>query len=247
MESEGTYTHVTFSDGSRHCVSYCQTELERRFRLGLTRVNRQVSAKKEFVKVFDDGVKLSRKKYKFSRRMKVNWLILLIFCGITATAQNNAPTAKNDTLKVCNDVVTSFSVLSNDFDIDGDRIMLRAFSNPSNIDIVAIGNTGNFRLNATGDVGTFNFGYTIRDLKFANIGSKTSSAIVYIITSSPYIYSGNYTTTNNRTACRSSTSGVVTISNGARETMIVDTYGELLPGTTITASGGGVFELKPKK
>lgn len=251
MESDGNYTHLTFSDGSKGYVAYTQKEIERRFSPNLKRVNRRVSVKPDLAKVKGEKVRVGRRVFKFSRRMKMLWLILFA-SPFSLMAQNVAPVAVNDTLRVCNDQPSEFLVTGNDTDANGDRLRLTSYNRPSSGDLVALSNTGYFVFDwsyATED--TLSFSYHVKDLRFGNVGSLESNlAYVTMYSAAPYYYTGTYSSgTNNRVTCISENSAAATITTTARE--VNEAYQYILLDATngtveISPASGGVVEFSIK-
>lgn len=251
LESLGNYTKITYSNGEIHVYGYCQAELSRRFGIQLKRVSRGVSVDETKSKIDKKGVSIMNRYFEFSRRKKQSWLLLFFLATFfTSLGQNIAPVAVNDTTKACNDVnLRRVNVIANDYDPNQDKIRLTYITQSTPVsDILTIAetNTGMVRLeNILGKTGTYQFQYSTKDLRFANIGSLASNTGVFVFSlSSPYTYTGAYAGNNIREACRSTTSGTVNITG--HEKITVYEYAEFLPGTVIDASGGGVYEAKVK-
>lgn len=236
--SDGNYAKVYLKDETSHLVPYTQKQLKIRFGLNLKMVRRGVYVNPNMATVKNGIVNVLNKKFKPSRRLKVIWILL--FCSLynITFAQNTAPTAINDTLLVCNDQVHTFKVTNNDYDVDGDRILLHSFTMPLQGDLVARGNQGNFRY-IFGESDTTSFQYNLRDIRFAGIGSLTSNSATVKITGAPqYFYSGSYSGNNVRLTCRSSNTSSVTISGSTRE------INQSFTSITLDASQGTV-QLSP--
>ena len=251
ITSSGEYSTIEFTDGSSYMASYTQKELGRRFGHNLKMVKRGVYVNPKEAIIIQNGVKIMNREFKFSRRMAKAWAcMLLVFFYLDSFCQNTAPVAHNDTLKVCNDVPTYFTVTRNDTDADGDRLKLNYFSEPASGNLVSASNTGYFRYEWNPLFSSASFEYNLKDLKFANLGSLTSNmATVVLNSAAPYYYTGTYTGTNTRETCRSINTAAVTISgttiesNTAYQSIILD--GSI--GTvTISPTAGGSVEFKIK-
>lgn len=249
--SDINYSTIEFTDGTTIMTSYTQKELCRRFGFEMKKVNRAITVNPNEVILTKKGVKVMNKEFVFSRRMAKAWAcMLLVFFCIDSFCQNTAPVAHNDTLKVCNDVPTYFTVTRNDTDADGDRLKLNYFSEPASGNLVSASNTGYFRYEWNPLFSSVSFEYNIKDLRFANLGSLTSNmATVVLNSAAPYYYTGTYTGTYTRETCRSINSSSVTISGTTREkneayqSIILD--GSI--GTvTISPTAGGSVEFKIK-
>ena len=251
LKSMGEYSSVYTDSGENRTVSYTKTHLERKGFINLKMVRRGVYACEMSAEKNGDFIKILNKQYKLSRRMKKLWILLLIipFFGI---AQNIAPVAVNDTIMTCIDEpYTYFTVTSNDFDPNGDRIRLNSFTDPGSGELVSASNTGMFRYTWNLNNTSVNFSYTIRDLRFGNINTLVSNVANVKLDGSPkYFYNGNYIVNTSRITCLSKNSGATTISGTTRE--INEAYQYILLDAAvgvveITPSAGGVVEFKIKK
>lgn len=253
LESVGNYTNVYFKDGKRVLSAYTSKIVRNKLDTDFLIVRRGVYVNPDFVKQDCDFVKLGDTLFKISRRNLTKWVAALVFCltSYVSFSQNVAPVAVNDTLLVCNDILTYFSVVANDYDTNGDRLRLSSFIKPASGDLVAASNTGQFRFDwsyALSD--TISFSYHIKDLKFGGLNSlESNSATVTLYSAAPYFYSGTYTGTNTRLTCRSENNSSTTINTTARETN--EAYQYILMdanyGTVTIAPGtNGVVEFKIK-
>jgi hypothetical protein len=229
-------------------VAYTRAFLERSGLVNLKMVRRGVYVPPNTKKT-KDGVMVKNMEFKFSRRAAKLWLLCL-FMPFFALAQNTAPVAVADTIKTCIEDVTYFSVVRNDYDANGDRIMINSFSEPVSGNLVSASNTGNFRYEWNPTVLNVTFNYTLKDLKFANIGSLVSnSATVSLEGLNKYNYTGSYSGTNTRLTCVSRNTAATTITGTARESNTAFQY-ILLDGAngavTISPSSGGMVEFKIK-
>lgn len=257
LESIGNYTNVYFEDGKRVLSAYTSKIVRNKLDTEFLIVRRGVYVNPDFVKQECDFVKLGDTLFKISRRNLTKWVailaIALIWCVSPSDSrgQNTAPVAVNDTLLVCNDLPTYFSVVANDYDTNGDRLRLSSFIKPASGDLVAASNTGQFRFDwsyALSD--TISFSYHIKELKFGGLNSlESNSATVTLYSAAPYFYSGTYTGTNTRLTCRSENNSSTTINTTARETN--EAYQYILMdanyGTVTIAPGtNGVVQFKIK-
>lgn len=258
LVSDVNYTYVHFRDGTVGYSAYTKSIIKEKLSVDLRPVRRGVDVDPALIQKKGQSVKLGDTLFKISRRNLNKWLgiIALIFSWCVSPSvsrgQNTAPVAVNDTLKVCNDIPTYFSVTANDYDANGDRLRLTSFTRPASGDLVAASNTGQFRLDwsfALSD--TLSFQYYLKDLKFANLGSLQSNAgTVVLYSTAPYFYAGTYSSgTNSRITCRSENSAAASITGTARETNTAYSY-ILLDGNngsvTIAPSSGGSVEFKIK-
>ena len=245
--SSGEYSEVHTASESK-VIAYTRAFLERNKLVNLKMVRRGVYVAPNSKKT-KEGVMVKEMEFKFSRRAAKLWLFCL-FMPFFALAQNTAPVAVPDTIKTCIEDVTYFSVIRNDYDANGDRIILNSFSEPVAGNLVSASNTGNFRYEWNPSVLNITFNYTLKDLKFANIGSLVSnSAIVSLEGLNKFNYSGSYSGTNNRLTCVSRNTAATTISGTTRETNTAFQY-ILLDGAngavTISPTSGGMVEFKIK-
>lgn len=249
--SAGEYCTMYFTDGTSMMAGYTQKEIGRRYGVKLKMVRRGVYVDPEKSEITEKGVKIMNREYNFSRRIAKLWAIIAIamFC-VDSYSQNIAPIAVNDTLRLCNDIPSSFTVILNDTDANGDRLKLNYFSEPISGNLVSESNTGRFRYEFFPGVNNLTFQYNIKDLRFGNIGSLTSNmATVVLNGSAPYFYTGTYSGNNTRESCRSINTTSVNISGTTREKneafqhIILDArYGTV----TISPDVGGSVELKIK-
>lgn len=251
LESMGEYSRV-YTKNSIRVVSYTRANLTRRGLINLKQVRRGIYVSELDSKIENDNVEVLGKKFKISRRMKSIWVFIFFLISNFVFAQNQAPVAVNDTIKTCIDEpFTYFSVTTNDFDPNGDKIRLNSFTSPAAGELVSASNTGFFRYTWNIDFLEVLFNYTIRDLRFANIGSLVSNvATVRLEGSEKYLYSGSYTSTNTRLTCISKNIDDVIISGTARESNTAYQYILLdaNEGTVeISPSAGGMVEFKIKK
>jgi hypothetical protein len=251
VTSEGEYSKIHFEDGSSCVAAYTHKELGRRFGIQLKMVRRGVYADMNHSELTAKGIKILNKEYTFSRRISKVWAIMfLMFFCFDSFSQNIAPVAHNDTLTVCNDKPTNFTVIGNDIDVNGDRLRLNYFSEPLSGNLVSESNTGRFRYEWLPEVLSVKFEYNVRDLRFANVGSLVSNmATVVLNSAAPYYYTGTYSGVNNRLTCRSINTTIVNISGNTREKnvafqhIILDAkYGTV----TIAPTTGGAIEFRIK-
>jgi hypothetical protein len=245
--SQGEYS-VVHTDKESKTIAYTRANLEKKGLINLKMVRRGVYAKPDSKRTAG-GILVKNTEFKFSRRAAKLWLMLL-FLPVFVFAQNTAPVAVPDTIKTCIDDITYFSVVRNDFDANGDKLMLNSFTDPVAGNLVSASNTGLFRYEWSPSVLNVTFNYTIRDLKFANIGSLVSnSALVTLEGATKYFYNGSYTGTNNRLTCVSRNNGAVSITGTTREANTAYQY-ILLEGSagavTISPGSGGAVEFKIK-
>ncbi len=252
--SDGNYTHVHFSDGQQVISAYTKKVVSASISSPLKEVRRGVEVDPTRVTTALPYVKLGYISYAISRNNLKNWASILVLCcsAILSFAQNTAPVAVNDTLKVCNDIPTYFSVIGNDTDSNGDRLKLSSFTPPASGDLVAASNTGQFRYDWSSALSsTVTFTYHVKDIRFGNIGAlESNAATVYLESAAPYFYTGTYTTTNSRLTCRSENNAAATLNSTVHETNESYQY-ILLDGTkgavTIAPASGGVVEFKIKQ
>lgn len=247
--SRGEYS-VVHTEQEAKTIAYTRSNLEKRGLVKLKMVRRGVYAQEQSVKKTSEGIMVKDMEFKFSRRASKMWLFFLFmpFLGFT---QNTAPVANPDTIKTCIDEITYFSVITNDFDANGDKLKLNSFTDPVAGNLVSASNTGLFRYEWNPSVLSVTFNYTLKDLIFANIGSlESNTATVTLEGATKFFYNGSYSGTNNRLTCLSRNSGAATITGTARETNTAYQY-ILLDGSagavTISPSIGGSVEFKIKK
>lgn len=245
--SSGEYS-VIHTESETKTVAYTRSYLEKKGLVKLKMVRRGVYVPPNSKKT-KQGVMVKDMEFKFSRRAAKLWLFCL-FMPFFCFAQNTAPVAVADTVKTCIDEATYFSVIRNDYDANGDKIRINSFSDPVAGNLVSASNTGMFRYEWNPNVLNVTFNYTLRDLRFANIGSlESNSAQVVLEAANKYYYTGSYSGTNTRTTCISRNSAATTISGTARETNTAYQY-ILLDGAngavTINPSSGGSVEFKIK-
>lgn len=243
----GPYSILHFSDGTKTTVGYTNKELNKRYKINTKMVRRGFYAvENEVEEIKGKGVLFQNRVIEFSRRAV--WLLLFVVS--VASAQNVAPVAVNDTINHCQNLYGIPYVIitptANDIDEAGNKLIINSFTQPHVGDLLAEGNKGRFRYYFTPD--STSFDYTVKQLTYLSENSNLSNIATVFINAprADYTYSGVYATNAKRYTCRSTTSGVVTISGTTREVNQVVYYGLLLPGTTIEPEEGGVFELKAK-
>lgn len=247
LVSDWNYTHVFFQNGDTTISGYTKKDVKSRIdNANLTEVRRGVEIDKSIASVKGNKVRLFDKSYQISRRKLSNWLVMFLFSIQILMAQNVAPVAVNDDIKICIDTFNPISVVNNDYDNNGDRIVLKSFTQPSEGYLVALGNSGKFDY-YFGASDTISFTYKVKDLRFGNIGSlESNTANVTFERLASYNYTGTYSGTANRRTCRSQNTGAVTITGTARE--VNNTYTSITldanVGTVLLApSAGGLIEL----
>lgn len=245
MVSDGPYTDVTFSNGKKHCVSYCQKEIKRRFGVELTKVNRKVSAAKGVVRVAEDAVWLNRRKYKYSKRMKKNWVLTLLIFGLIMNftrIDSYAQTAVNDKFFGCTSGGIVFRPLSNDVGLASGSI-INDFTPPT-FGLLRFVNDGTYtRMKYTFTSGVDSTGFSYRAKTPSNV--LTNYATVSIVGRNLVNLGGTYAATAQQVfGCRILTRGRVVFEPTARYQFEVTNSMTLLPGTEIKAGAVVLINVK---
>lgn len=248
--SDSNYSIVHYSDGTFETSSYTQKAISKIRNEKFQMIRRGVYAKKQYCEVDKPNVSIMGLSFKISRRMMAVWCIVMLI-SVPVFSQNIAPVAVNDTLLVCNDKLTYFNVLSNDYDANGDKLVMFSFTEPTAGELVSASNTGNFRYEWNSNYNSVNFQYVLKDLKSKGIGTLNSNtATVFLTSAAPYYYSGVYGGNNTRETCKSSNSGAVSITgttvekNTSYQYILLDAKNGTV---TLAPSSGGSVSLLIKK
>ena len=252
--SDLNYTVVHFADGSKTISGYTKKVVRKCVLRSkdLTEVRRGVEVAKSKANVIDQKISAFGKSFDISRRKMSNWIVSIIaaLVSFSSFAQNIAPVAVNDTITVCNDETATFRVVNNDYDPNGDRVLLHSFTRPGTGDLVARGNQGNFNY-IFGGSDTTSFSYKLIDVRFAGIGRlQSNTGFVKLKGAAAYEYAGTYLTSNNRLTCKSRNVAAVTITGSVREVneSFTSITLDAAEGAVLLApSAGGVVELRIKK
>lgn len=240
-EKTKPYTNVFFEDGTSIMTSYGISETIKRLQSTVVKINMSQAVNKNMVSSLTGNLlTINNKTMKVSRRKLAMFLSLFLMMFNVSFGQ----VAVNDTLKVCNDEQTRFSVLLNDSPVN--RIQLSEFTQPAVGELVSLSNTGSFRYYWNIGSNSANFQYKI---KLINTNTESTFATVFLTGSPRVTLSGNYPNTTLTTieGCQIRTNGTTTFISGAKYKLEHYQFTELRPGTTISATGGGSVLIQAKK
>lgn len=234
------YTKVMFEDGSEILTSYGLSDTIKKLDVkNVSLVNRSQAVDLAKSEIKGDLLTINDKTMKISRRKLSGFLML--FCVISQVCFGQV--ALNDTLYSCFDVPARINVFRNDTPADG--IRLSTFTQPTTGELVSQSNTGLFRYYWDVGINAEMFQYKV---KLINSNTESSYASVFLnrMAQSQLVLSGNYpnTTLTTLVGCQITTLGTTTFVSGAKYTLEHYKYTELLPGTTLDATGGSVITIQ---
>ena len=238
MVSDSNYTTVTFSDGSKSLLSYCQKAIYERFGVKLKTVCRGVSAHPDFSEISTEGVKVLGQSFSFSRRLKKNWIaaamVLFVWTQTTALAQ----VAMNDVYYDCKARSIVLTPMKNDTLTINENVLANV-SVPTSGTLTPL-STKKLQFN-WGSADSTQFQYRILDNE-TNFYSNYATVKVYGRNVQNFV--GDYTNTANLivNGCRMLNKGKWTIKSTAKVKLQSNTSVTLLPGAKIEA--GAVVEIK---
>jgi hypothetical protein len=234
-QKKSPYTNVMFEDGSMIMTSYCISDTIKKLDIkNCVLVNRSQAVDLSKSEIKGNVLTINDKIMKISRRKLGGFLVL--FCVISQVCFGQV--AVNDTLYSCFDIPAKINVFPNDTPTDG--IRLSTFTQPTTGELVSQSNTGLFRYYWDVGINAEMFQYKV---KLINSSAESSYATVFLnrMAQSQVILSGNYpnTTLTTIVGCQITTAEATTFISGSKYTLEHYKYTELLPGTTIDATGGG--------
>ena len=238
MVSDSNYTTVTFSDGSKSLLSYCQKAIHERFGIKLKTVCRGVSADPDFSEVSAEGVLVLGQKFFFSRRIAKKWLVAgIVFCNTLIGFCQSPPVANPDVFYDCIRRPILIDVLAND---NWSGIPLRQIidlSVPTAGSVVLSGNKLRYTWGAS-DSTSFSYRWTHPYWGTSNFTT------VKIYGRDVQNFAGDYTNTANLVVngCRMLNRGKWTIKSTAKVQLQSNTSVTLLPGATIES--GAVVDIR---
>jgi len=234
-QKSAPYTKVMFEDGSMIMTSYCLSDTIKKLDIkNVSLVNRSQAVDLTKSEIKGNILTINDKTMMISRRKLSGFMML--FCVISQFCFGQV--AVNDTVSSCFDTNAKFYVFRNDTPVDG--IRLSTFTQPTTGELVSQSNTGLFRYYWDVGINAEQFQYKV---KLINSNTESSYATVFInrLAQSQVVLSGNYpnTTLTTIVGCQITTLGTTTFISGAKYILEHYKYTELLPGTTIDATGGG--------